>query len=314
MLTYYLDSNETFANTMSYYIGDYSGPLSLTLCDLNGDTRLDIIVANILSNDISILLGYGNGTFQSQMRYFTDTDSNPQSLAVGDFNNDSLFDIVVVDKVNDNVGLLLAYGNITFGNFTTYPTGNNSEPNEVAVGDFNDDNRLDIVVVNSMSHNIIVLLGCGDGTFVNQITYFINSNSAPYSVAIDDIDNDARIDLVIADFTLNCVYILLGYGNGSFGNQKTYFTGDDSAPYSITIGHFNNGKQLDIVVVNFRSASIGILLGYGNGSFKAPVIYSTGYESEPRSVAVKDIDNDNRADIIVANMQSASIGIFRGTC
>ena len=158
---------EGFSNQTRYSAG--SSPLSVAVGDFNNDTRLDIVVANWRSNsggfDVSVLLGYGNGSFQNQTTY--SAGSGPRSVAVGDFNNDTRLDIVVAN-LDDDVSVLLGYGDGTFQNQTTYSAG--SGPYSVAVGDFNNDTRLDIVVANWRSNDVSVLLGHGDGTFQNQTT------------------------------------------------------------------------------------------------------------------------------------------------
>ncbi|CAF4160559.1 unnamed protein product, partial [Rotaria magnacalcarata] len=79
-----------------------TGPLpwSVAFVDFNNDTRLDIAVINSEGNDVTVLLGYGNGSFQNQITF--PTGSLPQSLAVGDFNNDTRLDVVVVNNGDNN--------------------------------------------------------------------------------------------------------------------------------------------------------------------------------------------------------------------
>jgi len=102
------------------------------------------------------------------------------------------------------------------------------------IDDFNNDTQQDIVVVNSRSHNVGILLGFGDETFANQITYFIDHNSILCSVAVGDFNNDARMDIIVADSRLSNVYVLLGYRNGSFENQRT-----------VVIDDMNNLNRID---------------------------------------------------------------------
>ena len=77
----------------------------------------------------------------------------------------------------------------------------------------------------------------------------------------------------------------------------SYSTGNDSSPGMLDVGDLNNDGQMDIVVANFGTNNIGIFLGYGNGSFDTMITYSTGDESAPYSIAVADVNNDNRTDI-----------------
>ncbi|CAF2715870.1 unnamed protein product [Rotaria sp. Silwood2] len=90
----------------------------------------------------------------------------------------------------------------------------------------------------------------------------------------------------------------------------TCSTGIDSIPNMLAANDFNNDGQMDIVVANFETNNIGILLGYNNGSFADMTTYSTGFESHPYYVITADLNNDNRIDIISVNFGSNTIGIF----
>jgi hypothetical protein len=70
-------------------------------------------------------------------------------------------------------------------------------PKSVAVGDFNNDSRMDIVVTNSKDNNVGVFLGYRNGTFTNQNTYSTGFNSQPYSDAVGDFDNDSSLDIIV---------------------------------------------------------------------------------------------------------------------
>ena len=93
----------------------------------------------------------------------------------------------------------------------------------MAVGDFNNDNRLDIIVTNSVDKNVSVFLGYGNGSFATQTTY--STGSYPQSVAVGDFNDDQKLDIVVANSFDDDVSVLLGYGNGSFAAQTTYSSG-----------------------------------------------------------------------------------------
>ncbi|CAF3474828.1 unnamed protein product, partial [Rotaria socialis] len=84
---------------------------------------------------------------------------------------DSLLDIVVANNGGNNIGILLGYGNGTFRKQITFPTGNNSTPNWVAIGDLNNDGRLDLAVANYLGNNVGILLGYGNGSFAQQVNH-----------------------------------------------------------------------------------------------------------------------------------------------
>jgi hypothetical protein len=141
---------------------------------------------------LSVLLGYGNGSFANQAIYSTGSSSSPYSIAVGDFNSDTQLDIVVANSDSDNVGIFLGYGNGCFANQTTYSTGLGSYPHSAAVGDFNSDTIPDIVVANYQMNNLGVHLGRGNGTFASIILFPMEYGSHPFSVVVVDFNSDKK--------------------------------------------------------------------------------------------------------------------------
>jgi hypothetical protein len=306
------DTNKAFSMQIMFSTGALSLPTSVAIGDFNNDSELDISVANSGTENIGVLFGYGNGSFASQTTFPLELNSIPQSLVVGDFNNDKKLDIVVADSGTESVVTLLRYDPGALGNQTMYPTGTDSLPISVAVDDLNNDGWLDFVVANGDSDNVGIFLGLGNGTFSSQTTYSTGSNSYPRSIAVADLNKDSHLDIVVCNVWYSTIGIFLGSGNGTFSGQTTYPTGINSEPGAIAIGDFNNDSQLDIVIANYNISSIGIFLGYDNGTFSSVMIYSTGSNSRPCSVAVGDFNNDNRLDIVVANVEIANLGIFIG--
>jgi hypothetical protein len=93
----------------------------------------------------------------------------------------------------------------------------------VTVGDLNHDNRLDIVVANYGTDTVGVLLGHGDGTFEDQITFYTGHSFRPYVVVVDDFNRDNQLDIATSFHNFNEVGILLGYGNGTFADMMGLF-------------------------------------------------------------------------------------------
>ncbi|CAM4809506.1 unnamed protein product [Rotaria magnacalcarata] len=301
-----------FQGQITYSTGDTSQPLSVAIGDFNNDQRLDIVVANSWNYNLGIFLGYGNGTFSGQMTYPTGDGSLPQTVVIGDVNNDSHLDIIVANSWNNNVGIFLGHGDGNFSNQTTYSTGASSVPVSVAVGDFNDDGRLDIVTANYWAFNISIFLNYGNGTFSNRTTYSTGSVSKPNSVVVGDFNNDSKLDIAVTNQGSENIVIFLGYGNGSFVRQRIYSTGNNSQPTTMATGDFNNDAILDITVANFGTGNIGVFLGYGDGTFSNQMTFATGNNSHPWWVAVGDFNNDNRPDIATANSGTNNIGVLLG--
>ncbi|CAF3362994.1 unnamed protein product [Rotaria socialis] len=141
-----------FTGQKTYSTG--SGPRSLSAVDVNGDGKLDIIVANYVSKNVSVLLNTGDGTFAAQTTYLAGT--GPAFVPVADVNGDGKPDIIVTNYGSKNLSVLLNTGNGTFAAQTTYSTG--TMPNVVVAADVNGDGKPDIIVANYGSNNVGVLI------------------------------------------------------------------------------------------------------------------------------------------------------------
>ncbi|CAF1433358.1 unnamed protein product [Adineta steineri] len=304
--------NGTFTSQQTYPTKGLSNPHTIAVGDVNNDNRLDVIVVNYWSNNVEIFLGFSNGTFSSNASYKTGTSSNPYSVAVGHFNDDKWLDIVVANYGSNSIGIFLGYGNATFSSQTTYSTGNSSQPYAVAIADFNNDKRLDIVVANYGTNNLGIFYGNGNGTFSSQQTMSTGPFSSPRYVVVGDFNNDSRWDIAVINYGPDSLGIFLGYDNGTFSAQTTYSTGLGAGPYSAAVGDLNNDGIQDIIVTVYYPRAVIIFLGYGNGTFAKTASYSTGSGSRPLTIAIGDLNNDNRMDIVVGNCYTDNVVIFVG--
>jgi predicted nucleotidyltransferase len=306
------DGNGNFPIQMAYSTGSISAPTFVTVGDFNKDDHEDIVVSNSGTNSLGTFLGYGNGSFGTQMTYPLADGSNPQSIACGDFNKDNRSDVVVANYGQDNVNVLLTYDHGSFGTGVPYSTGGGSSPHAIAVGDFNNDRRLDIVVANNLDHNFGIFYGNGDGTFSSQKIYPLGDKCLPVAVAVGDFNRDSLLDLVVVD-NANCeVYVFLGRGDGNFSDPTLYYTGYGSWPSSTVVGDLNNDNRLDIVVGNFQTDTVGILFGNGDGTFLQQTTHQTISAAGLSSVALGDFNNDSCLDIAICNIRLNNVGILFG--
>ena len=175
-------------------VGSSGSPIAAG--DFNGDGRLDLAVVSG-SNDVSILLGNGDGTFQPGGTY--SVGATADAIVAGDFNGDGKLDLAVVDEiaygVPGAVSVLLGNGDGTFQPARSYTVG--STPSAIAAGDFNGDGRLDLAVADESSNAISVLLGNGDGTFQSAVQYAVGSN--PVAMAVGDFTGNGRLDLAVRE-------------------------------------------------------------------------------------------------------------------
>jgi hypothetical protein len=184
----------------------------------------------------------------------------------------------------------------------------------VAVGHFNNDNQLDIAITNYGTSNMGILLGYGNRTFSDVITYSTGNNSYPMSLAIGDFNNDSINDIVVANSESDNIVVFIGYGDGSFFMLTTYSTSDYSRPVSVAVGHFNRDYQLDIVVADFDSNNVCVFLGFGNGTFASQTLYPMEYGSQPNWVIFKDINNDSWEDTAVVTSGVDNFKFYLNLC
>ena len=283
--------------------------MSIAVGDFNNDTFIDIVVANSGRDNVGMFLGYGNDSFASQITYSTGRGSAPHMVIVADFNHDNRLDIAVTNFGANNIGILLGREDGKFRNQTTIDT-TPSHPRCLAFGDFNNDEQTDIIFTGYGTDKIYVLGGFGNGNFTIMLALSTGYDSLPHSVAVGDLNGDKQLDIVVANYGSDNVGVFLGCGNGTFTVQTTYTTGLGSDPYSIAIADLNQDMYFDIAVVNSGTNNLGLLFGDGNGSFLLPIFYSTGDSSNPISIVIADLNNDDKLDIATANNADDSAGVF----
>ncbi len=194
-------------------------------------------------------------------------------------------------------------GAFTFQPAQTYATG--TAPNGNAVGDFNGDGIVDLVVANFNDDTVGVLLGKGDGTFQPQQTYA--APSGPLGIAVADFNADGFPDLAVTNQSNGQVSVLLNNGDGTFKSPQTYSVG--FAPNGIAAADFNRDGIADLVIAN-RDRTVSVLLGKGDGTFQAQVTYAVG--STSFGVAVDDFNGDGIPDLAVTNAADDTVSVLLG--
>ena len=279
-------------------------PLSITSADFNGDGFKDLATASINSNNVSVLLGTGTGSFGPGSNFTVGTA--PYSVISADFNGDGNKDLAVANSGSNDVSILLGTGTGSFGAATNFTVGN--LPYSVFSADFNGDANADLAVANYTSNNVSILLGTGTGSF-SVATNFTVSITNAHSVTSADFNSDGKADLAVGDYNSSDVSILLGTGTGSFGAATNFIAG--FRPWFVISSDFNGDGKVDLATANYSTGGVSILLGTGTGSFGAATNFITG--SMPFSVCSSDFNGDGKIDLATANYGDNNVSILIGT-
>jgi len=149
------NGNGTFQPAVSFGSGGF-GAVSVSIFDVNGDGKPDLIVANATSSVVGVLLGNGDGTFKPVVTYGSG-GTGADSIAVADVNSDGKVDLVVANRCDTtrncehgSVGVLLGNGDGTFQAAVTFGSGG-AFAVSIAVADLNADDKPDLLALNLCS-------------------------------------------------------------------------------------------------------------------------------------------------------------------
>jgi len=328
---HYLGSTATLRSASFLAPASYDAwclPWSIAVGDVNGDGHPDLVVAGwyltcngiVGTGEVSVLLNNGDGSFQPPVRY---SSGGLQALgvAIGDVNGDGKLDIVAAngsfsdtETCNGQVGVLLGNGDGTFQPAVSYSSGD-CDPYSVTLADVNDDGHADIIAANSCHAlngggctnpgSAGVLLGNGDGTFRPGVPYAADEQGNVVSIAVQDLNGDGHIDIVMVSADSAVISVLLGNGDGTFQPEVSYPT-NTYQPGSLGIGDVNGDGHPDVIVASYcqnvstcSNGVVSVLLGNGDGTLHSPVKYNAGGFAST-SVAIADVNGDGHQDLIVA--------------
>jgi hypothetical protein len=295
----------------------------VTIRGVLGDTAANgtFTVTRIDANRFSLNGSNGNGAFVASTNIANPprwtltpyaVDANPTGLTFGDANGDGILDAVVVNSKGQDVSVLPGggangVGNGTFVQSIDVSVAPAAQPNAVAVGDLNGDGIPDLVAVNTGTNSVSVFLGLPGGGYAAPATYSTVAagvGRSPVAVTLADMNRDGRLDIVTADSLDNRVSVLLNSKTtpGTFGPATTYVTGQN--PTAVVAADLNNDGTPDLIVAHngggtASTRGVSILLGNGDGTFKAPSEVASGVHAV--AVAAADFNKDGNMDIVVAD-------------
>jgi Flp pilus assembly secretin CpaC len=320
----------------TFFVGDRF-PVTLSL--LSGS--LGTATANSSTTNNTSFLGVPTSANFPETSFAV--GNNPVALASSDFNNDNLPDIAVANQNDNTISILLNQDNGNFVAATNSPfklASTETGPSAIATANFGNTFTTssgvtvlapDLVVANSTSNNVAILLGNGDGTFQEATgsPYAVGKN--PSSVLVADFNGDGNPDFAVANKDDNTISIFKGDGKGGF----TEFPGSpfaltntsaisEKGPVAMVTANFrattnksNNSPEVDLAVVNQTTNNVSILLGFvdsnSNISFTEAPNSPIAIGSSPVAIATGDLNSDTVPDLAVVNQGDNTVSVLLGS-
>jgi len=299
-------------------------PNNVVVADFNGDKNLDFVVGQqgyAGGQWMTMGLGNGDGTFRSSQSYGYSWSGIVYGVATADLNNDGNLDIVEAGG-GTGVGITAMLGSShgAFGSPISTAVGcgqaNRNGVNSIALGDVSGDGKVDVVAtslnigITNCENVVAVLIGSGNGKFKTPVYYSTGVTVQSGSVTLADLNGDGKLDILVsnADGSLS---VLLNKGSGKYAAATVISAASGTQGGNIVIGDFNKDGKLDIAVTDYSGTAINVLLGNGDGTFKAPI--STPSPINPSALAAGDFNNDGKLDLALTSWNDqGAFTIFTG--
>ncbi len=225
----------------------------------------------------------------------------PGSIAIADVNHDGKLDIIVANEVDGTLDVLLGDGRGHFTPASASPVACGKNPNDIAVGDFNGDGNPDIIVANTETPYLTILLGDGKGGFTPSPHSPFDTRSYPHvhGVAVADFNGDGKPDAVTDSWGHNQILMFPGDGHGNLTLPGQAFN-TGKRPYErLRSADFNKDGKPDVVTTDLDQNAVSILLGDGKGGLRDATGSPFPAGRAPWAVAIDDLNHDGNPDLVV---------------
>lgn len=318
-----------FTYVPDYVVGapqpTFANPVGLVVKDMNGDGKPDLVVGNQL--DDSVIFYFNSSvpgstpSFAATANVSFTTGNEPTGIAVADFDNDGLQDVITANKLSNDLTLLLsvtAPGSAAPTFTALPPISNTGGPSAIVAEDFNGDGRVDVAVTEELLGVVNVRLNTtvSPGSPTLNGVGIVGAGSAPTAIFAADLNGDGKLDLVTANRDSNSVSILRNNCSPastvpSFSNVSTLILPAGSSPQGVAAADLNGDGRKDLLISNSVARNIAVLINTTTDSTASPTFNPVASVfpavGAPAGIAVGDIDLDGLADVATANDSGGSV-------
>ena len=174
-----------------------TGPIAITTADFNGDGKADLAIVNQTTNNVTILEGNGDGTFQQFPNSPLGTGKFPVAIASGTLDGSNGPALAIANQNDDSVSVFLGNGDGTFAVASQSPLAVTSAPAGITIADFVGTSTGGIAVTSRDSGTVIVYVDLGSGLFTEALEPA--AGTSPTAILAGDFSGNALPDVVVTN-------------------------------------------------------------------------------------------------------------------
>ncbi|AYL93834.1 FG-GAP-like repeat-containing protein [Mucilaginibacter celer] len=313
----------SFASRQDFDIGGVVGPESLSVADMDGDGKLDLVVSNFNDKTISVLLNNTTtGTISFLAKINTTVGLYSHAIALADVDGDGKTDVAVA---NYDASSVTVYRNTSAAGTATFAAGADilcaGAPGTVALADINGDSKPELVVLLSDNGQMLVYKNKAVSGTINATSFDVpvikDAGVKPTALAIADMNADGKPEILVSNLSADPKVLVFKNATATdITFDKVFIVPTGKNPYGIALKDIDGDNKPDIAVTSWHSTGMisvlqNISAAGADPAFNTKVDFATGIN--PQSITIDDIDGDNRQDIITANSFDGTVGVSRYT-